>query len=128
MKRSAKSLFGFTIGATDGEIGKVKDFYFDDNNGSIQYLIVQTGSWLFERKVLISPQLVTTADWEAKTFVVNLTMEQVKNSPDIDTDKPVSRQKKAEIDKYYPRSGFWGGGLLSGTVGVTDGSWRCRKT
>jgi hypothetical protein len=56
MKRSLKSLIGYTISATDGEIGKGKDFYFDDETWAIRYLILETGDWLFGRKVLISSQ------------------------------------------------------------------------
>lgn len=120
MLHNVKSLIGFTIGATDGEIGKVEELYFDDETWTIRYLIVRTGGWLFGRKVLISPSALKHPDWENKTFPVNLTKEQVKHSPDIDTDKPVSRQQ--EIDLYshygwpYPGTagiGFYGGmGLL----------------
>jgi uncharacterized protein YrrD len=119
MKRSVKSLIGFAIGATDGEIGKVKEFYFDDRTWNIRYLVAETGSWLSGRKVLISPGSLLMPDWESKVFSVNLTQEQVKNSPDIDTDKPVSRQQERDLSKYYPRTGFWAGGLWAGGVGTT---------
>lgn len=119
MKRSVKSLIGFTMGATDGEIGKVKEFYFDDESWTIRYLIVETGSWLFGRKVLISPQALLSPDWEGKVFPVNLTKEQIKNSPDIDTEKPVSRQHEMELYSYYPWDNYWGGGLWAGGLGVT---------
>ena len=97
MKRRLESLNGFTIGGTDGEIGKVKEFYFDDDSWTVRYIIVETGSWLFGRKVLLSPHAVTKTDWEEKVFMVNLTMEQIKNSPNIDTDKPVSRQHERAL-------------------------------
>jgi len=116
MKRQIESLTGFTIGGTDGEVGKVKDFYFDDKSWTIRYLIVETGSWLSGRKVLLSPQAVTKTDWEQETFEVNLTMEQIKNSPLIDTDRPVSRQHEMALYSYYPWGGYyWGDGIgLSG--------------
>ena len=115
MKRRLKNLNGFTIGGTDGEIGKVKEFYFDDKSWTIRYIIVETGSWLSERKVLLSPQAVITTDWEENVFRVNLTMEQIKNSPDIDTDKPVSRQHERDLYGYYPWGGYyWGGGMGMG--------------
>lgn len=119
MKRNVKSLIGFTIGATDGEIGKVKEFYFDDRTWTISYLIAETGNWLSGRKVLISPEALLTPDWAAKVFPVNLTKEQVKNSPDIDTEKPVSRQQEMEWNRYYPRAGSWAGSLWSGGIGTT---------
>lgn len=112
MKHRIESLIGFTIGGTDGEIGKVKEFYFDDKSWTIRYLIVETGSWLSGRKVLLSPQAVMKTDWEQETFQVNLTMEQIKNSPPIDTDKPVSRQHEMDLYGYYPWGGYyWGGGM-----------------
>ncbi|EOR93360.1 hypothetical protein ADIARSV_3439 [Arcticibacter svalbardensis MN12-7] len=114
MKRSVKSLIGFTIGATDGEIGTVKEFYFDDKTWTIRYLIVDTGNWLSGRKVLISPEAVITPNWELETFFVNLTMDQVKNSPTTDTEKPVSRQHEIELYKHYTWGSYWGGMGLSG--------------
>ena len=68
MKRNIKSLTGFTMGATDGEIGKVKEFYFDDETWTIRYLIVETGSWLNHRKVLIAPEALLNLIGSMKFF------------------------------------------------------------
>lgn len=119
MKRKIKSLLGFTIGATDGEIGKVKEFYFDDKTWTIRYFIVETGSWLFGRKILLSPEALLTPDWEKQIFPVDLTMEQIKSSPDIDTDKPVSRQQEMELYGYYPWTSYWGSGMWAGGMGTS---------
>ncbi len=108
MKRSVKSLVGYSIGASNGELGKVKEFFFDDKTWTIRYLIVETGTWLNGRKVLISPEAVLMPDWENEIFPVNLTEEQVKNSPEIDTEKPVSRQQELELYEYYPWTNYWG--------------------
>lgn len=113
MKRNIKSLTGFTMGATDGEIGKVKEFYFDDYTWTIRYLIVETGSWLNHRKVLISPEALLKPDWEKEVFPINLTKEKIKNSPDIDTKQPVSRQHEIEMYEYYPWTSYWGGGMYT---------------
>ena len=86
MKRSVKSLLGYTMHATDGEIGTVEEFYFDDHTWTIRYLIVKTGSWLFGRKVLISPEALQTTDWDMRQFPTNLSKEQIRNSPDIRMD------------------------------------------
>ena len=120
MKLNIKSLTGFGMGALDGEIGKVKDFYFDDSTWTIRYLVVNTGNWLSDRKVLISPEAVDKLDWEQKLFFVNLTKEQVEKSPDIDTDKPVSRQQEARLYEYYPWTSYWRTGLWSGGI-ITSG-------
>lgn len=119
MKRSVNSLIGYTIGALDGEIGKVREFYFDDNTWTIRYLIVETGSWLSGRKVLIAPEALYKPEWESAIFPVNLTKEQVKNSPDIDTEKTVSRQQEMKLYDYYPWTNYWEDGLWSGDIGTT---------
>lgn len=120
MKRSIKSLIGFTIGAIDGEIGKVKEFYFDDETWTIRYLIVETGNWLFGRKVLLSPISLLTPDWEKNIFPINLSMEQIKNSPAIDTEKPVSRQQELELYAYYPWGSYWESGFNALPVSMYD--------
>jgi sporulation protein YlmC with PRC-barrel domain len=119
MKRTIKNLVGFTISATDGEIGKVKDFYFDDITWTIRYLVVETGNWLSNRKVLISPEALLQCDWVYETFPVNLTKEQIEKSPNIDTDQPVSRQQEMELYAHYPWINYWGSGLWSGGMGTT---------
>jgi len=114
MKRSIKSLIGYTIGATDGEIGKVKEFYFDDETWTIRYLIVETGNWLSDRKVLIAIKNLLTPDWEKNVILLNLTKQQIKNSPDIDTEKPVSRQQEIVLNEHYELENYWNGGFYDG--------------
>ena len=117
MKRSINSLIGYAIGATDGEIGKVKEFYFDDLTWTVRYVIVETGNWLNGRKVLLSPQALLTPDWKNEVFPINLTKEKIKNSPNIDTEQPVSRQHEIEIYEYYPWTKYWGG-MWGGGMGI----------
>ncbi len=112
MKRSINSLLGYTIKGTDGEIGKVEEFYFDDRTSTIRYMVVKTGGWFSGKKVLISPEAFQKPDWESKTFSVNLTQEKIKNSPDIDTDKPVSRQQEELMRGYYSWPGYYGYGMF----------------
>jgi len=117
MLRSVKNLEGFAICATDGTIGHVKDFYFDDKAWVVRYLVVETGSWLSSRKVLISPLSMGKPDWAQKVVPVSISKEQVKNSPDIDTDKPVSRQHEMQYLDYYRLPYYWGGtGLWAGAA------------
>jgi uncharacterized protein YrrD len=109
-----KDLEGYTIGAVDGVIGHVKDFYFDDESWVIRYLVVQTGQWLLHRRVLISPIAINQPNWSEQSFPTAITQEQVKNSPSIDTDKPVSRQHEKEYLGYYEYPHYWVGGSLWG--------------
>jgi hypothetical protein len=101
MLRSVKDLNDYSILATDGEIGRVSGFYFDDQTWTMHYLVADTGPWLFGRKVLISPLALGQPDGTMRRFPVELTKEQVKNSPDVDLDKPVSRQYEVELHEYY---------------------------
>ncbi len=114
MLRSLKDIQDYTIGATDGEVGKVRDFYFDDDAWVVRYFVVETGSWLSSRQVLISPIAVQHPDWQERRLPVALTQEQVRHSPDIDTHKPVSRQHEAQMLDYYGYANYWGGGGMWG--------------
>lgn len=114
MLRTMNDLEDYAIRATDGTIGHVKDFYFDDGAWVIRYLVVDTGSWLSSRKVLISPIAIGHPNWTEKVLPVSITKEQVKNSPDIDTDKPVSRQHEMHYLGYYGYPYYWGGAGLWG--------------
>lgn len=115
MLRSLDDLKRYGIHATDGDIGQVKDFYFDDERWAVRYLIVQTGNWLMGRKVLISPISIGKPDWETKKLPVRISVAQVKNSPNINTDRPVSRQHEGEFVSYYGYPNYWDGDSLWGT-------------
>jgi uncharacterized protein YrrD len=115
MLRSIKDLEGFAIQATDGLIGHVKDFYFDDEAWGLRYFIVDTGAWLSSRKVLISPMTLDHPNWKERTLSVAITKKQVQNSPDIDTELPVSRQQEMQHTDYYGHRHYWGGGGLRGS-------------
>jgi len=114
MLRNTDDLRGYAIAATDGHIGHVKDFYFDDHAWVIRYLVVDTASWLPGRKVLISPISVGNPNWADRTLPANITREQVKGSPDIDTRKPVTRQHENELLGWYGYPLYWGGTGLWG--------------
>ena len=114
MLRSTKDLKGFSIGATDGDIGHVEAFYFDDVSFTIRHLVVDTGGWLGGRKVFISPRSLRDIDWDDRRIHAALTKAQVEKSPDIDTDQPVSRQKEIEYYRYYGYPSYWSGPYLWG--------------
>lgn len=121
MLRNVKDLRGYAIRATDGIIGNVDDIYFDDESWAIRYLVVDTGNWLPGRKVLISPIALGHAGWMGRHLPVALTRAQVEGSPDIETDKPVSRQHEAQYFEYYGYPVYWGGAGLWG-MGAYPGS------
>lgn len=118
MYRSIKQIYGDKLGASDGEIGQVKDFYFDDRNWAIRYLVVDTGTWLPGRQVLLSPHAVGRLDQAGKILRVNLTRKQIESSPSIATHKPVSRQYEEEYYRYFGWPYYWQGDGLWGISGV----------
>jgi hypothetical protein len=114
MLRNIKELEAYSIGATDGVIGRVRDFYFDDDRWAIRYLVVETSDRAPRHKVLISPIGIGQADRSLKILPVAVTRYQVDHSPAIDTDKPVSRQHEMGYLGYYGYGNYWGGGGLWG--------------
>lgn len=109
MLRALQSLKGVSVQAIDGQVGRVEDFLFDDRKWTIRYLVVGTGGWPLRNKVLISPIAARSAPEKAGAIEVSLTRDQVKNSPNIDTDKPVSRQMEAQYHDYYRWPYYWTG-------------------
>lgn len=112
MLRSLKDLLTYNIEATDGGIGHVHDFYFDDVAWNVRYLVADTGSWLPGRKVLLSPVAIESADWDGRKLCVNLPRTFIKESPPVDTEKPISRQKEEELTTHFHWPAYWGSGLL----------------
>jgi uncharacterized protein YrrD len=98
MPHDLKSLMGFSVIASDGEVGSVKNFLFDDVSWTIHYLVVEVGTWLKRREVVLPIAAVDRPDWAKKTFQAHLTKEQVGNSPNTDTEKPVSRQQEIAME------------------------------
>jgi uncharacterized protein YrrD len=107
MLRNMNDLEGYAVRATDGRIGHVRDCYFDDEAWVIRYFVVETGIWLSNRKVLILPIAASRPNRTRKVFPISITKEQVRNSPDIDTDKPVSRQHEVKYLGYYGQPTYW---------------------
>ena len=107
-------LIGMSITASDGEVGTVNDVYFDDNLWVVRYLVIQTGSWFEDKKVLISPFSVTGIDWDLRVICVDQTRWGVRSSPPFDSNKPVSRQHEIEFLANHGYPHYWSGPLLWG--------------
>ncbi|MDB5049608.1 MAG: PRC-barrel domain protein [Fibrobacteres bacterium] len=102
------------LGARDGRIGHVEEFYFDDTHWTIRYLVGQAGNWLTGRMVLLSPHTLGKPDEDHKLMPVDLTREQIRNSPSPETDRPVSRQFEEDYYKYFGWPYYWTGPYLWG--------------
>jgi hypothetical protein len=114
MLHKAKTLNDYTLRSLDGEIGKVKEFYFDDRHWTIRYLVADTGNWLTGRHVLISPYALRAVSEEDRYIAIDLTKKQIEDSPPLDSDKPVSRQFEEAYYGYYGWPMYWGGPLMWG--------------
>ncbi|MEX1020319.1 MAG: PRC-barrel domain-containing protein [Litorilinea sp.] len=113
MLRKATEMLGYNISAQDGEIGHVEDFYFDTNEvgetaWTVRYMVVDTGFWIFGRKVLIAPDALGTPDWDHKLMPVAMTKEQIKDSPEMQAGQPVTREYERNLRSYYGWPIYWG--------------------
>jgi hypothetical protein len=111
-------LLHFQLTALDGDIGHVSDFYFDDQNWVIRYLVVNTGSWLTGRQVLLSPHAFGALGLAEKKLYVKLYKKQIEYSPTIEMHKPVSRQYEADYYRYYGWPTYWAGSSIWGLTGT----------
>ena len=114
MMHSIHRHYGEKLRALDGDIGHVRDFYFDDQAWAVRYLVADTGRWLTGRLVLLSPHALGDLAATGKALPVKLTREQIEESPSIDEHKPVYRQHEEEYHRHYgypyyaQRSPLWG--------------------
>lgn len=111
----AKTLEKYKLKGKDGDIGSVKEFYFDDKHWTIRYLVADTGNWLTGREVLISPYAIVSINEEEKNIVLNLTKKQIEESPSLESDRPVSRQFEKTYFTYYGLPAYWHGTYMWGT-------------
>jgi PRC-barrel domain len=123
---AASGLIGRTVAASDGRVGAVKDFLFDDRGWRIRWMVVDTGHWLPGRKVLIHPSAIAPirlpprpalpmlSFGESMEVSVNLSLEQVEASPDAAEDEPVTGQLEQRLYDYYGWDPFWGASSFGG--------------
>ncbi|KAF0141836.1 MAG: PRC-barrel domain-containing protein [Stygiobacter sp.] len=109
MLHKVKTLKGYKLHSHNGEIGKVMEFYFDDNHWTIRYLVADTGGWLTGRQVLISPYSLMSVNEEEQYIKIDLTKKQIEDSPSLNSDKPVSRQFETDYYGYYGWPLYWDG-------------------
>jgi hypothetical protein len=108
----ASVINGYAIEASDGRLGTVSDLLFEDVGWVVRWLVVDTGNWLPGRKVLLPLSALGHPDRALRHFPIKLTMQQVKDSPNVDADLPVSRQIEAQVHDYFGWDPYWGGSFL----------------
>jgi uncharacterized protein YrrD len=105
--RSIHAVTGYHIQAQDGEMGRVIDFIIDDENWTIRYLVVETGHWFNQKKVLVSPTWMESVSWEESMIFTSLTQEQIRNSPDYSEQALLDRAGEEDLYQHYHREGYW---------------------
>jgi len=111
---NAKTLKGYKLNAIDGDIGSVEEFFFDDKFWTIRYLVANTGGWISGRQVLISPYFLQRVNFEEEFISVDLTKDQIENSPPLESDMPISRKFEESYYGYYGSPVYWGGPYVWG--------------
>ena len=110
-----KKLKDFKLHSLDGEIGKVREFYFDDEHWAIRYINVETGNWLKDRQVLISPYSLGHVNREDKFITVNLTKKQIEDSPSIECTELIMPHVEETLTNYYGYPAYWDGSNMWGS-------------
>lgn len=104
-----------------------RNVYFDDHRWAVRYLAIDTCGWLAEREVLISPISVTGIDRDKRHVRVGLSKRQIEDSPPIDADKPVSRQREMIYFDFFRYSYYWSGPALWGRTPHPESQTLARK-
>lgn len=109
MLRSISEILGYKLQATDGDIGRCKDFLFDDRQWTVRYVVAETGGWLSGRKTLISPISLDHPDWNSRRLITKLDRKSIENAPELDEHAPVSRQYEQKYHAHYGWPHYWRG-------------------
>ena len=118
MLTSVKSLSGFNLKGIDGDFGTVLEFLFDDQHWAVRYLVADTGAWLTDRQVLLSPYSLGAIDKPKRHIGVKLTRKQIEESPVLSSDLPVSKQFESLYHAYYGWPNYWAGSYIWGMQAI----------
>lgn len=123
---ASRTILGSSVSGIDGKVGSIADLFFDGATWDVRYLVVDTGTWLAGRKVLLAPSTVAQADWPNNSVTIMQTKAQIEDSPPVDSEKPVSRRSEIELAKYFVWPTYWSpvGGVtpLAGVPPLADKS------
>ncbi|HLN20735.1 MAG TPA: PRC-barrel domain-containing protein [Bacteroidales bacterium] len=130
MLTNGKTLTKYRLNGLDEDVGSIKEFFFDDKYWTVRYLVVNTGNWFNRKQVLISPYFLGNVDHTLEFINVNLRTDEIKNSPPVESKKPVSRQYEQSYYDYYGAPVYWGGPYAWGsfpTLNHDRESWKSIK-
>jgi hypothetical protein len=105
--RSTRTVTGYHVAASDGEIGHVEDFLVDDETWAIRYLVIDTRNWWPGRRVVVAPKWIDRVNWQDATVVTSLSRDAIKESPEFTADSPLTREYEERLHRHYRRQGYW---------------------
>lgn len=108
---SLERLRDFTLRATDGEIGSVRDVLVDEAGWTVRYLVVGTGSWLFGRRVVLGTEVLGAPTGDARTIPVALARSRIEAAPDAGDAPSFGRRFEARLRDHYGWPAYWGSGM-----------------
>ncbi len=105
--RESEELIGYRVHAADGDIGHIHDMGLDDAGWVVRYLIVDIGSWLNGKRILIAPQWMESRGWEDRRVYTFFDKETIRNAPEFDNNFPVKREYEDLLFTHYNQPGYW---------------------
>jgi len=105
--RSIEEVTGYHVQALDDKVGHVEDFLVEDQTWSIKYIIVDTKNWLPGKKVIVSPEWIDSIKWVDGKINIDLTKNQIENSPEYNPSEPINREYEVKLYDFYGRPKYW---------------------
>jgi PRC-barrel domain len=105
--RSCAEVTGYAVAASDGEIGHVDDFLFDDETWAIRYLVLATRNWWPGKRVLVSPEWFDRIDWAERTAFAALSRAAIESSPEYDPAHLPGRDYEEALHRHYGKPSYW---------------------
>jgi hypothetical protein len=121
MYHCINEIIGYKLIAKDGEVGKCADFLFEDHPWIIRYMVADTGGFLNRRKVLLPLVELEKPDPPTQLFHIDLTKQQIEESPPISENEPVSRQYERISYLYFGWPAYWAEDELENTTSTPSG-------
>lgn len=107
--RSDEEVRGYHVEGSDAAIGHIEDFIVDDETWEVRYLVVDTRNWWFGKKVLVMPQWASRISWTERKVYLDLSRQQIKDSPEWNAAAAIDRAYETRLHDYYRRPGYWVG-------------------
>jgi len=96
------NIVGYSVEALDGSIGKVDEATFDAGSA---FIVVDTGPWIFGKKVMLPAGVVKSADHDDETIFVDRTKDEIKNAPEFDDSLAQDDDYRGRLGTYYGAGG-----------------------